>query len=185
MAHGIMNCIGNSADKSDSKTLLINKSCQAILIHCQVFITNETRLLSDPPSFQPKYLPPYYLRPSPSISPRTRIATVLRHMSATSGEEDKAKAVAAAGAGDGGEDTIFDKIISKQINADIIFEDDLCLAFRDINPQVQETVDGVAWRARISMGKAENFQDGGIRGLYVGRDDQSTYQFARIFNSYS
>lgn len=32
-------------------------------------------------------------------------------------------------------ETIFDKIISKQIPADIIFEDDKCLAFNDINPQ--------------------------------------------------
>lgn len=32
-------------------------------------------------------------------------------------------------------ETIFDKIISKQIPADIIFEDDKCLAFNDVNPQ--------------------------------------------------
>jgi histidine triad (HIT) family protein len=31
--------------------------------------------------------------------------------------------------------TIFQKIIDKQIPADIVFEDDQCLAFRDINPQ--------------------------------------------------
>ncbi|KAI4457778.1 histidine triad hit protein [Holotrichia oblita] len=31
--------------------------------------------------------------------------------------------------------TIFDKIISKEIPADIIYEDDGCLAFNDINPQ--------------------------------------------------
>ena len=31
--------------------------------------------------------------------------------------------------------TIFTKIINKEIPADIIYEDDLCLAFRDINPQ--------------------------------------------------
>ena len=31
--------------------------------------------------------------------------------------------------------TIFNKIIDKQIPADIVYEDDLCLAFRDINPQ--------------------------------------------------
>jgi histidine triad (HIT) family protein len=31
--------------------------------------------------------------------------------------------------------TFFDKIVSKQIPANIIFEDDLCMAFRDINPQ--------------------------------------------------
>ena len=33
------------------------------------------------------------------------------------------------------EDTIFGKIIRKEIPADIVYEDDLCLAFRDIAPQ--------------------------------------------------
>ena len=32
-------------------------------------------------------------------------------------------------------DTIFGKIIKKEIPADIIYEDDQCLAFRDVNPQ--------------------------------------------------
>ncbi|MGD1936373.1 MAG: histidine triad nucleotide-binding protein [Cyanophyceae cyanobacterium] len=32
-------------------------------------------------------------------------------------------------------DTIFGKIIRKEIPADIVYEDDQCLAFRDINPQ--------------------------------------------------
>jgi histidine triad (HIT) family protein len=32
-------------------------------------------------------------------------------------------------------ETIFTKIINKEIPADIVYEDDLCLAFRDINPQ--------------------------------------------------
>jgi histidine triad (HIT) family protein len=31
--------------------------------------------------------------------------------------------------------TIFKKIIDKEIPADIVYEDDRCLAFRDINPQ--------------------------------------------------
>lgn len=31
--------------------------------------------------------------------------------------------------------TIFTKIINKEIPADIVYEDDLCLAFRDINPR--------------------------------------------------
>jgi len=31
--------------------------------------------------------------------------------------------------------TIFTKIISREIPADIVYEDELCLAFRDINPQ--------------------------------------------------
>ena len=32
-------------------------------------------------------------------------------------------------------ETIFSKIIRREIPADIVFEDDLCLAFRDVNPQ--------------------------------------------------
>lgn len=32
-------------------------------------------------------------------------------------------------------DTIFGKIIKHEIPADIIYEDDQCLAFRDVNPQ--------------------------------------------------
>ena len=31
--------------------------------------------------------------------------------------------------------TLFTKIINKEIPAQIVYEDDLCLAFRDINPQ--------------------------------------------------
>jgi hypothetical protein len=34
-----------------------------------------------------------------------------------------------------GAETIFSKIIRKEIPADIVFEDELCLAFRDISPQ--------------------------------------------------
>jgi len=32
-------------------------------------------------------------------------------------------------------DTLFQKIIDREIPADIVYEDELCLAFRDINPQ--------------------------------------------------
>ena len=31
--------------------------------------------------------------------------------------------------------TLFSRIIAREIAADIVYEDDLCLAFRDINPQ--------------------------------------------------
>lgn len=33
------------------------------------------------------------------------------------------------------EDTIFAKIIRREITADIVYEDELCLAFRDVAPQ--------------------------------------------------
>jgi histidine triad (HIT) family protein len=32
-------------------------------------------------------------------------------------------------------ETIFDKIISKEIPAEIVYEDEICLAFKDANPQ--------------------------------------------------
>ena len=32
-------------------------------------------------------------------------------------------------------DTIFSKIINREMDADIVYEDDQCLAFSDINPQ--------------------------------------------------
>ena len=33
------------------------------------------------------------------------------------------------------QDNIFQKIIDRQIKADVVYEDDRCLAFRDVNPQ--------------------------------------------------
>jgi histidine triad (HIT) family protein len=33
------------------------------------------------------------------------------------------------------QDNIFQKILDRQIKADVVYEDDRCLAFRDINPQ--------------------------------------------------
>lgn len=70
------------------------------------------------------------------------------------GEGDKAKAVAADGGADGGGATIFDKIISKDIPADIIHEDELCLAFKDISPQVTDrsTANWRCMRARGVVG---------------------------------
>ncbi|TQE03706.1 hypothetical protein C1H46_010680 [Malus baccata] len=57
----------------------------------------------------------------------------LCHVSATNNEEATAK-VAAVNA-DTGAPTIFDKIISKEIPSSIVYDDDLVLAFRDINSQ--------------------------------------------------
>ena len=33
------------------------------------------------------------------------------------------------------EPTLFEKIINREIPAEIVYEDDLCVAFRDVNPQ--------------------------------------------------
>ncbi|XP_055374351.1 histidine triad nucleotide-binding protein 1-like [Condylostylus longicornis] len=50
-------------------------------------------------------------------------------------EEEKAKSAFVASALKN--TTIFDKIISKEISADIIYEDSKCLAFNDINAQAK------------------------------------------------
>lgn len=48
-----------------------------------------------------------------------------------SSEIEKAKLAASVSL----KSTIFDKIISKEIPADIIYEDERCLAFNDVSPQ--------------------------------------------------
>jgi histidine triad (HIT) family protein len=48
--------------------------------------------------------------------------------------DEVSKAKEAVG-GEYKEETIFSKIVDKKIPANIIFEDDLCLAFQDVNPQ--------------------------------------------------
>jgi histidine triad (HIT) family protein len=48
-------------------------------------------------------------------------------------EVDKAKQ--AAGNADSGAPTVFDKILSGEWSSDKVHDDDLCYAFRDINPQ--------------------------------------------------
>jgi histidine triad (HIT) family protein len=50
--------------------------------------------------------------------------------------------------------TIFEKIIAREIPADIVFEDDQCLAFRDINPQAPTHVLLVPKRVIPRLGAA-------------------------------
>eukprot|EP00243_Klebsormidium_subtile_P004519 TRINITY_DN18538_c0_g1_i1.p1 TRINITY_DN18538_c0_g1~~TRINITY_DN18538_c0_g1_i1.p1 ORF type:complete len:222 (+),score=37.08 TRINITY_DN18538_c0_g1_i1:58-723(+) len=50
-------------------------------------------------------------------------------------QEEQAAAAAAKTKSDDDQPTLFDKIVSKEIPATIVYEDDLVLAFRDINPQ--------------------------------------------------
>jgi histidine triad (HIT) family protein len=52
--------------------------------------------------------------------------------------------------------TIFEKIIAREIPADIVFEDDQCLAFRDINPQAPVHVLLVPKRVIPRIGAAKS-----------------------------
>lgn len=54
--------------------------------------------------------------------------------------------------------TLFTKIISREIPAEIVYEDELCLAFRDINPQAPTHVLLIPKKeiARLSDATAED-----------------------------
>jgi hypothetical protein len=59
-------------------------------------------------------------------------------MAAAPGDEQAAALEAhLKGLANSGEPTLFDKIVAKEIPADVIYEDNLCLAFRDIAPQAK------------------------------------------------
>ncbi len=51
--------------------------------------------------------------------------------------------------------TLFEKIIAREITADIVYEDDQCLAFRDIDPQAPVHVLLVPKRVIPRLGAAE------------------------------
>ena len=51
--------------------------------------------------------------------------------------------------------TIFKKIIDREISAEIVYEDDFCLAFRDINPQAPTHVLLVPKRQITSLAAAD------------------------------
>jgi histidine triad (HIT) family protein len=51
-------------------------------------------------------------------------------------------------------ETIFSKIIRKEIPADIVYEDDLVLAFRDVNPQAPVHILIIPKRPIVSIAEA-------------------------------
>jgi histidine triad (HIT) family protein len=53
-------------------------------------------------------------------------------------------------------DTLFDKIIRREIPADIVYEDDTVLAFRDINPQAPVHVLFIPKRAIATINDASD-----------------------------
>lgn len=67
--------------------------------------------------------------------------------------------------------TIFDKIIRREIPADIVWEDEHCLAFHDINPQAPVHVLLIPRRAIVALGDA-SAEDAALLGhlmLVAGR----------------
>lgn len=52
--------------------------------------------------------------------------------------------------------TIFKKIIDRELPADIVYEDDLCLAFRDIHPQAPVHLLVIPKKEIASLAKVED-----------------------------
>ena len=85
-------------------------------------------------------------------------------------------------------ETIFDKIISKEISSEIVYEDDNYLAFKDINPQAPVHI-LIIPKKRISTINDLNIDDSKIIGqmILIARDiaksldiDKSGYRL--VFN---
>lgn len=53
-------------------------------------------------------------------------------------------------------DTIFGKIIRKEIPADIVYEDNLAIAFRDVNPQAPTHILVIPKQAIVQLSDAES-----------------------------
>ena len=70
-----------------------------------------------------------------------------------------------------GDKTLFAKIIDREIPADIVYEDDRCLAFNDINPQAPVHVLVIPKKAVASIAALED-EDAALAGhlLLVIRD---------------
>jgi len=60
-------------------------------------------------------------------------------------------------------ETIFSKIISREIPADIVYEDDLALAFKDIHPQAPVHILVIPKKAIATLADAES-QDHALLG---------------------
>jgi histidine triad (HIT) family protein len=60
-------------------------------------------------------------------------------------------------------DTIFGKIIRREIPADIVYEDELCLAFRDVHPQAPVHVLVIPKKPIAKLSDAES-QDHALMG---------------------
>ncbi|XP_074661792.1 putative HIT-like protein Synpcc7942_1390 [Tubulanus polymorphus] len=63
-----------------------------------------------------------------------------------------------------GEPTIFDKIIDGSIKADIIYRDDECLAFRDVNPQAPVHFLVIPLKRIPMLSEAKDIEDKSLLG---------------------
>jgi histidine triad (HIT) family protein len=63
--------------------------------------------------------------------------------------------------------TIFKRIIDKEIDADVVYEDDLCIAFHDVNPQAPTHVLVIPKREIASLADIDDGDAALIGHLFV------------------
>lgn len=56
--------------------------------------------------------------------------------------------------------TIFKRIIDREIKADVVFEDELCLAFWDVNPQAPTHILVIPKKEIVSLAHLEPSDEG-------------------------
>jgi len=72
-------------------------------------------------------------------------------------------------------ETIFDKILAKQIPANVVYEDDHVLAFRDINPQAKVHILVIPKKRAVHFGELLDWKEGEI-GAYFKRVAKVAHQ---------
>lgn len=73
-------------------------------------------------------------------------------------------------------ETIFSKIIKREIPADIIYEDERCLAFRDVNPQAPIHILVVPKQALSKLSDASENDEGLLGHLLLAANQVATEQ---------
>lgn len=79
--------------------------------------------------------------------------------------------------------TIFKKIIDREIPAEIVFEDDLCLAFRDISPQAPSHILLVPKKKIASLATADT-ADHSLLGHLLLKAAEIAQQEGLVENGY-
>ena len=79
--------------------------------------------------------------------------------------------------------TIFKPIIDRQIPADIVYEDDLSLAFRDINPQAPTHIVIIPKQEIPSLAQVCD-ADENVFGSFVGRREKKSPEQLQLSNGY-
>ena len=66
------------------------------------------------------------------------------------------------------EPTLFERIINREIPADFVYEDEVCVAFRDVNPQAPTHVLIVPRKPLDRGGECRSGRPGDVRPLAAG-----------------